>query len=139
MNATAEWNNNDVWELPLYVAAASPTISDIADQATKVSTPITVTFTISDTDSALDSLWLYAKSSNLSLVNGGLSGTLMLGGGISFGGSGMTRTITITPLNDVMGTSTITVTVDDGELAASDSFVLSVKTYLYLPSILKDQ
>jgi hypothetical protein len=63
----------------------------------------------------------------------------MLGGGISFGGSGVTRTITITPIDDVTGKSTITVTVDDGTLTASDSFVLAVNTYLYLPVILKDQ
>ncbi|MCP4537493.1 MAG: hypothetical protein GY832_10135 [Chloroflexi bacterium] len=138
MSTTAEWNNNDVWELPLYIATEGPTISDIADQSTKINTPVTVTFTISDTGGLPDSLWLYAESSNLSLVNGGLTGTVMAPDGISFSGSGVTRTITITPMDDVMGKSTITVTVDDGELSASDSFVFTVNTCIYLPSILKD-
>ena len=103
-------------------------------------TPITVTFVISDTDSALDSLWLYAESSNLSLVNGGLSGTLMLGGGISFGGSGVTRTVTITPTAGMTGTTTISVTVDDGELTDGDNFILNVveELRIYLPFVLRD-
>ncbi|MDY7076624.1 MAG: Ig-like domain-containing protein, partial [Chloroflexota bacterium] len=113
--------------IPDYLDANdNPTISDIANQSTAVSTPINVTFTISDTDDALDGLWLYAESSNLALVNGELTGTLMLGGGISFSGSGMTRTITITPTAGMTGTTTIIVTVDDGENTASDTFVLTV-------------
>ncbi len=135
MSATAEWNNHDVWQVPLYLAAVPPTISDIADQSTWVSTPVSVTFSISDTDSGLDSLWLYAESSNLLLVNGELSGTLMLGGGISFGGSGMTRTATITPTDGLTGTSTITITVDDGEFTASDSFTLTVEDLNTAPTI----
>ncbi len=60
------------------------------------------------------------------LVNGGVSGTLMLGSSISFSGSGTERTITITPTDGITGTATITVTVDDGEDTAYDTFVLTV-------------
>ncbi|MCP4537492.1 MAG: hypothetical protein GY832_10130 [Chloroflexi bacterium] len=122
------------------VINTAPTISDIADQSTKVNTPITVTFTISDAKTAPGDLWLYAESFNLSLVNGGLNGTLMSGGGISFGGSGVTRTATITPTDGVTGTTTITVTVNDGEIENYDSFVLTVveEFCIYLPVILKN-
>ncbi len=127
MEPTATWDNNNVWSLALYASASPPTISDIGPQTTTVGVPITVTFTVSDADSALDSLWLYAESSNLSLVNGGLAGTWMTGGGISFSGSGMTRAVIITPTADVTGTTSITVTVDDGALTDTASFTLTVE------------
>src|SRR5207244_13005023 len=45
---------------------------------------------------------------------------------IVFGGSGANRTVTVTPALNQTGTATITVTVSDGSLTASDSFVLTV-------------
>ncbi len=80
----------------------------------------------SDVETELGSLWLYAESSNLALVNGDLTGTLMLSGGISFDGSGTNRTVTITPTTGMTGTACITITVNDGELIAYDAFTLSV-------------
>ena len=122
-------------------ANAPPTISDIDNQSTTVSTPISVTFTISDTDDALEGLWLYAESSDLNLVNGELTGTLMTGGGIRFSGSGMTRTITITPSDGITGTATITTTVDDSEGSDTQSFIITVEKVenrIFLPLILRN-
>ncbi|MCP4536464.1 MAG: hypothetical protein GY832_04895, partial [Chloroflexi bacterium] len=51
---------------------------------------------------------------------------LVMVGNITFEGSGTDRTATITPTNGITGTATITVTVDDGALSGSDSFVLAV-------------
>ncbi|MCP4549368.1 MAG: choice-of-anchor D domain-containing protein, partial [bacterium] len=94
-----------------------PTISDISNQSTEVSTPISVTFTISDAETALDTLALSADSGNTALV---------MVGNITFEGSGTDRTATITPTGGMTGTVTITITVDDGEDTAYDAFVLTV-------------
>ena len=45
---------------------------------------------------------------------------------IVFGGTGANRTVTVTPAANQSGTATITVTVSDGSLTASDPFVLTV-------------
>lgn len=49
------------------------------------------------------------------------------GGGITFGGSGSSRTITATPVTGQTGSSTVTVTVTDGSgSTASDAFTVTV-------------
>ena len=48
--------------------------------------------------------------------------TLVPTGNIVFGGSGANRTVTVTPAANQSGTATITVTVSDGQLTASDTF-----------------
>ena len=50
----------------------------------------------------------------------------MPNGGIAFGGSGTSRTVTLTPVIGQAGSTTITVNVTDGSLTAHDTFVLSV-------------
>ena len=52
--------------------------------------------------------------------------TLVPNANIVFGGSGANRTVTVTPAANQSGTATITVTVSDGALTASDTFVLTV-------------
>src|SRR5439155_6940544 len=54
--------------------------------------------------------------------------TLVPNANIVFGGSGANRTVTVTPAAGQNGTATITVTVSDGSLTASDTFVLTVNT-----------
>ena len=55
---------------------------------------------------------------------------------IVFGGSGASRTVTITPAANQSGTATITLTVTDGDGGtASDSFVLTVTAVNDLPTI----
>jgi hypothetical protein len=95
-----------------------PTISDIPNQTTPLGTPLgPVTFTIGDAETPAANLTVSARSSNQSLVSDS---------GILFGGTGNTRSMIITPNSVPSGTTTITVTVSDGSLVASDSFVLTV-------------
>src|SRR5439155_342260 len=61
------------------------------------------------------------------IVSGASSNpTLVPAANIVFGGSGANRTATVTPALNQTGTATITVTVSDGSLTASDRFVLTV-------------
>jgi hypothetical protein len=103
-----------------------PSISDIPDQVTMVGKPVgPITFIISDTDTSLSSLTLTPTSSDMILVP--LAN-------ITFGGSGMARTVTLTPTAGLTGTATITVTVSDGTTPVSDAFRLTVTLYkVYLP------
>src|SRR5437870_11523779 len=52
--------------------------------------------------------------------------TLVPNSGIVFGGSGSSRTVTVTPAANQTGTATISVTVSDGSLSTGTSFVLTV-------------
>jgi Bacterial Ig domain len=74
-------------------------------------------FTVGDAETAASALTLGASSSNPTLVPTS---------GIAFGGSGANRTVTVTPAAGRTGTATITVTVSDGRLVATDTFVLTV-------------
>jgi uncharacterized repeat protein (TIGR01451 family) len=77
-----------------------------------------VAFTVGDAETAAASLSLTAASSNTSLLPTN---------GISFGGSGSNRTVSITPLASQFGTSQVTVTVTDaGGASASSQFRLTV-------------
>lgn len=100
------------------VAVGLPSISDIPNQSTPTNTPTpAIAFTISDTETAADDLTLTAASSNTGLVPVE---------NIVFGGSGSNRTVTVTPATDVVGSSLVTITVSDGTVSASDSFILNV-------------
>jgi formylglycine-generating enzyme required for sulfatase activity len=52
--------------------------------------------------------------------------------GIVFGGSGANRTVTVTPALGQTGTTTITVTVSDGSLSRSYTFLVTVRPALIL-------
>ncbi len=96
----------------------APTISDIADQVTTVNTPTAaIPFTVNDADTPAATLALSGNSSNTNLVPTN---------NIVFGGSGANRTVTVSPAAGQTGSATITVTVSDGSLTASDTFVLTV-------------
>jgi hypothetical protein len=96
----------------------APTISDITNK-TVVENGNTglIAFAVGDAETSASLLTVSATSSNTTLVPVA---------NISFGGSGNTRTIIVTPLPNQIGTSTITITVSDGNTTASDSFVLTV-------------
>ena len=99
-------------------ANTRPTISDIAAQnITAGSNTGAIGFTIGDAQTAASFLTLSGSSSNTTLVPNAR---------IVFGGSGASRTVTVTPASGQSGTATITVTVSDSSLAASDTFVLTV-------------
>jgi len=98
----------------------APAISSIPNQTVLLGSPtadVSVPFTVSDPETAAGTLTLSAVSSNTAV----LPDT-----NISFGGSGADRTLILDPL-DVLGTTTVTVTVKDAELAATSvSFTLMV-------------
>jgi Big-like domain-containing protein len=99
-------------------ANTAPTISSVSDQVTtqNVATAA-VPFVVGDAQSASSSLTLSGASSNPVLVPDA---------NVVFGGTGANRTVTVTPALDQTGSATITVTVSDGSLTTSRSFLLTV-------------
>lgn len=108
----------DTLALTVTAVNDAPTISDIPNRGTPTGTSTgAIAFTIGDVDTALTGLTVTAASDNQTLVP---DANLLLGG------SGASRTLTVTPVAAQSGTATITVTVDDGSLTASDTFLLTV-------------
>ncbi|MEO7297769.1 MAG: hypothetical protein ABI042_04250 [Verrucomicrobiota bacterium] len=94
-----------------------PTISSISNQTVRANQTVgPLAFTIGDVETAPANLTLSFASSNPGLISN-----------FSFGGSGTSRTITLTPAANQSGSSTITVTVtDEGGKAASSLFSVTV-------------
>ncbi len=105
-----------------------PTISSIDDVAISEDTSTgPLSFTLSDLDTPLDSLTLTASSSNQ---------TLIPNANIVFGGSGASRTVTVTPsANAFGGPATITVTVSDGTSSVNETFRVTVTSVNDPPAI----
>ena len=98
-------------------ANTSPTIDPIANQSTPASIPIgPISVNIGDDSPA----------SGLTLTNGSSNPTLVPSNNIVFGGSGASRTVTITPTTGLQGSSVITIFVSDGVNITSTSFRLTV-------------
>lgn len=105
----------------------APTITNITNKSTNEETATSpIPFTIGDTWTPPGSLTLVKNSSNTTLVP--LAN-------IVFGGSGANRTITITPAANQTGSVTITVTVSDGALTATDTFGLFVDNVNDAPTV----
>ena len=103
-----------------------PSISDIEDQAVAEDAATNaISFTIGDLETPADSLSLSGSSSNTALV---------ADPGIVFGGSGVSRTVTVTPAANQFGTTTISVTAGDGSATSVDSFLLTVSPVNDAPS-----
>ena len=106
-----------------------PIISAITNQVVMVgSAVVPIPFTISDAETAAGSLVLSASSSNQALVSDA---------NIVFGGTGGSRTATITPLTDQTGVADITITVSDGIGNASSTFQFTVERKPPPPSNLR--
>ena len=109
-------------EVDLYPDCAggntAPTISDTPNQTIAQGTSTgPITFTVGDAQTAVINLLVSGTSSNPALVPAG---------NLVFGGSGATRTVTVTPVAGQSGTTTITLSVSDGQFSASDMFLLTV-------------
>jgi hypothetical protein len=96
----------------------APTIADVANRTTTSGTATgAISVAVGDVETSAGSLTMSGSSSNTTLVPNA---------GITFGGSGANRTVTVTPAGGQTGTATITVTVSDGSLTTSDTFTLTV-------------
>jgi len=115
---------SDTFVLTVNAVNDAPTLADIPDQSIPENGSTgPVSFTIGDIDTAVGSLSLSKASSNPTLVP--LSGVV-------FGGSGSSRTVTVVPASGQTGSATVTVSVSDGSLTNSDSFVVTV-THVNVP------
>jgi hypothetical protein len=104
-----------------------PTITAIANQTVdEDATTNPIAFTIGDTETPAAALTVSATSSNPALV---------ATSGILFGGSGANRTLTITPIADQEGTTTITVSVNDGTTVTTETFDLTVNPQNDAPTV----
>ena len=101
---------NPINDAPTMSAIASVTIDENQNIGAR-------SFTVDDVETSAGSLSVTTTSSNTALVPNNR---------IVLGGSGGSRTIKVTPLADKIGSATITVTVSDGQLSASRSFVVTV-------------
>ena len=96
----------------------APTLGTLADQSIlQNGTTGALALTVGDGESTAGSLVLTGASSNPTLVPVA---------NIVFGGGGAARTVTVTPAAGLVGSASITVTVSDGALTASTSFLLTV-------------
>lgn len=107
----------------------APTISAIAAKSTNEDTAAAAfTFTIADIDSTLTTC--------SSAVTGSSSNTAVIAnGGIAISGSAPTCTVVLTPVTNGNGDSTITLSVSDGSLATTSSFILTVNPINDAPTI----
>jgi hypothetical protein len=109
---------SEAFDVTITAVNDAPTITDIADQTIDASTSTSsLAFSPDDIDNAVASLVVTATSSDQILIPDT---------NIIIGGSDSNRTVTVTPVANRIGSATITVTVSDGVLSASDSFSLTV-------------
>ncbi len=106
-NATLQFNVN-----------GAPTITDVANQAIGVNTSTAaLAFTIGDAETSAATLAVTGTSSDQTLVPNA---------NLVFGGSGASRTVTVTPAANQTGTATISITISDGTQPVIDTFTVSV-------------
>ena len=118
---------NDTFVVTVTAVNDAPTISDIVNQSSNEDAMTgAIAFNVDDIDSNVNGLTINATSSNTTLVPNS---------NIVFAGSGASRTVSITPVANQNGLTTITVTVSDGSLTATDTFVLTVNAVNDAPTI----
>jgi VCBS repeat-containing protein len=108
----------EAFRIELPHAPTAPLISPIANLSTNADTATAaIPFTLSDPDSNPECLVLTADSSNPSLIP--LTN-------IVFGGSGASRTVTVTPAAGQSGMALIVITANDGFSTSMEDFTLTV-------------
>jgi formylglycine-generating enzyme required for sulfatase activity len=118
-------SSSDTFVLTVNVNSA-PMISDIAAQTINEGNDTgAIPFTIGDGQTAASSLTLNGSSNNTTLVPNA---------NIVFGGSGVNRTVTVTPANGQTGRATITVMVSDGTHSNMYTFDLTVTGFALIPA-----
>lgn len=109
---------SDTFTLTVQPVNDRPTLSDTGNQSTPEDTPLNgIELSIGDIETAAADLIVTATSD---------TPTLIPNTGLALGGSGNSRTLSISPAANQFGAATITITVSDGDLSASDSFVVTV-------------
>jgi hypothetical protein len=104
--------------LTVYPVNDSPFISPIPDYVVvKNGSSTAIAFTVGDVETAAEDITVFATSGDPNLVPVNQ---------ITFGGTGSNRTITISPRNGRIGSTTITVSASDGISSASTSFLVIV-------------
>jgi autotransporter-associated beta strand protein len=107
---------NEAFLLTVTAVNDPPTISSIANQFTPTGTPTApLAFTVGDEETAASSL----------VVTGSASDSILLPS-IALSGSGAARTVVVTPKANTLGSATVTLTVTDGTLSRSTSFLLTI-------------
>lgn len=116
------------FKLTVTASNQPPTISDVVDQTTNEDTATSaINFTVGDTETAAASLVVTGTSNAQSVV---------ANSGIALGGTGASRTVTVTPVANASGEATITLTVTDGAQAtATDTFKVTVSAINDSPTI----
>jgi hypothetical protein len=121
-NLESDFSNEAVYQPGI------PSISAIADVAIDEDTSTTLAFTISDIDTPVGNLQVSVASTNTVLIPN-QSANLLLGG------TGTNRTLLLRPVANGFGTSLVTVTVSDGVLITTESFLLTVRAVNDAPEI----
>ena len=120
-------STTDTFVLTVDAVNDVPTISDVANQATNEDTATgALAVTLGDEETAAADLTLSASSSAQGLVPDA---------NIVLGGTGASRTVTVTPASNQSGSATITLTVSDGTASSTDTFVLTVDAVNDAPTI----
>jgi hypothetical protein len=108
----------DTFVLNVRAVNDAPTLVDVVNQSSPEDEVAVVSVTVSDVDNLPGDLTVTAASSDLAVV---------ASTGLAVTGTGTERTLTLRPLTNAVGTSTITLTVTDTNGAAtSDTFVFTV-------------
>ena len=106
---------------PIAPINSPPTISNVGNQTVSTGQSTgSLSFTVNDNETSGSQLSVTASSSNLSLVPVN---------NIAISTSGNSRTISLTPAGAQTGTASITLTVSDGSMVDSSTFVLTVSPY----------
>jgi CARDB len=108
----------DVNERPTITNLPDVTINE--DQATTA-----IALTVGDPETPATNLTVTSTSSNPALLPNS---------SVVLGGSGASRTLTATPVANLSGSSTITISVNDGTFTTTDTFVLTVTAVNDVPS-----
>ena len=109
---------SDTVSIRLGACNLPPTISDVTNQLVQRNQAASLSLTIGDTEDPVSALTVTGSSNNQ---------TLIPDANVVFSGSGATRTLTVTPASNQVGTATITLTVTDTNGAtATDTFDVRV-------------